>query len=81
MKELIEKMARELGLGEKVGKDIANQMLSVVLADIKESPERYVRVCAECDSGEYLGCNNEGLISCPTCKGKGLVAVEQGRGE
>ena len=75
MKELIEKMAKKAYEFECSPIIRAEVMLSVVLADIKESPERYVKVCdCYCDwtEGNYSADEN-----CQTCHGKGLVAVEQ----
>ena len=86
MKELVKKMVEHEYDGE-TSEDAAKAMLSVVLADIKESPERYVKVCIECDGKGWFskwtfhkgGEVTLEQVQCEWCYGKGLVAVEQGR--
>jgi len=56
--------------------DDAQTMLSVVLSEIKENPERFVEICSICDgigNIEGVGHNYEKYFS---CKGTGLIAKE-----
>ena len=88
--ELINKMAERshrcyydtVGMelvGLKLHKYLAEKMLTVVLADIKERPSDFVEMCPECDgSGKFYDVRYlENPEICSDCKGFGLVAVER----
>jgi len=90
MDELIEKMCKEVKYHDYLLVDIdiertAKAMLAVVLADIKEKPEKYVEICPDagcllnqCHAGqlEYACMGEIHYKDCQTCQGKGIVAVE-----
>jgi hypothetical protein len=92
MDELIEKIAKELawkyGTRNEVDRYdgiVADLVLAVVLADIKEKPEKYVEICPDagcllnqCHAGqlEYACMGEIHYKDCQTCQGKGIVAVE-----